>query len=143
MSPIKLRFDGVNNVDGSDIVRFPKLSQGAPYSFGLRIRLEDDSYRDWDAIPDMRWRIKLRPGDKHELFVLLKSEGNFTIDSASDTLSVVIKATDWEGVVLPQSTNHLEMDVPFAHVIEFLDAEGVVTERFAQGSGFITVSLDF
>jgi hypothetical protein len=26
--------------------------------------------------------------------------------------------------------------------VEFLDAEGVVTERFAQGSGLISVNLD-
>lgn len=142
-TPIKLRFDGVNNVDGADIVRFPKLSQGAPYSFGLRIRNEDDSYRDWDAIEGIRWRIKLRPGDKHELLVLTKAAGNFVIDSESDTLTFVVKATDWTDVVLPESMNHLEMDVPFAHVVEFLDAEGVVTERFAQGSGFITVDLVF
>lgn len=145
MSPIKLRFDGVNNVDGQDIVHFPKLSQGAPYAFGFRIRLETDPdvYREWDAIPAMRWRIKLRPGDKHDLMVLTKAAGNFTIDSASDTLTFVVKASDWANVVLPQSNNVLEMDVPFAHIVEFLDAEGVVTERFAQGSGFITVNLDF
>jgi hypothetical protein len=147
MSPIKLRFDGVNNVSGENIIHFPKLSQGAPYSFGLRIRLEGEGeeavYRDWDAISGMRWRIKLRPGDKHELMTLTKAAGNFVIDSASDTLTFVLKASDWAEVVLPQSNNVLEMDVPFAFVVEFLDAGGIVTERFAQGSGFITVNLDF
>jgi len=143
MSPFQICFDGKANVDGSDTLHCPRLSQGAPYSFGFRIRLEDDSYRDWDSIVEMRWRIKLRPGDKHELMTLLKSEGNFTVDSASDTLTFVIKTTDWDGIVLPQSMNVLEMNVPFAHVVEFLDAGGVVVERFAQGSGFINVSLDF
>jgi hypothetical protein len=190
MSPIKLRFDGVNNVDGENIVHFPKLSQGAPYSFGFRIRLhaiyrqaeaptsaaegdvwydtdasdalfqwtdgawvavapedvedvEDTLYRDWDDVVGIRWRIKLRPGDKHELMTLTKAAGNFLVDSASDTLTFVVKASDWTGVVLPQSNNVLEMDVPFAFVVEFLDAGGIVTERFAQGSGFITVNLDF
>jgi hypothetical protein len=141
-SPIKLRFDSVDNVDGSDVVRFPKLNEGAPYSFGLRVRLEDDSYRVWDA-PGIRWRIKLRPGDKHELMTLTKAAGNFSVDDASDTLTFIVKASDWDEVVLPESMNYLEMDVPFAHVVEFLDVDGNVTERFAQGSGFITVDLDF
>jgi len=144
MTPLNIRFDGQPNVQGSNIVRMPKLNQGAPYSFGLRIRLEDQTYRDWDAVVEMRWRIKLRPADKHELFTLLKSEGNFLVDSATDTLTFVMKASDWVDVTLPQSANHLEMDVPFSFVVEFLDAvgeAGVVTERFAQGSGFISVNL--
>lgn len=143
MTPLKLNFDGKANVDGADVVRFPRLSQGAPYSFGLRVRLEDDSYRVWDA-PNIRWRIKLRPGDKHELMVLEKANGNFTVDEASDTLTFIVKTTDWENVELGQpSMNVLEMDVPFAHVVEFLDGAGVVTERFAQGYGLITVDLNF
>ena len=34
-------------------------------------------------------------------------------------------------------------DVPFSFVVEFLDAEGVVIERFAQGTGLISVDLGF
>ena len=146
MFPIKLIFDGARNVNGTDTVHFPKLSQGAPYAFGFRLRTstDPDVYREWDAIPEIRWRIKLAPADKHELMVLTKSAGNFTIDSVSDTLTFVVKASDWTDIVLPQSQNFLEMDVPFAFVVEFLDGvDGNVTERFAQGSGFITVNLDF
>jgi hypothetical protein len=144
-SPIKIVFDGDNNVDGSDTLHMPKLSQGAPYSFGFRLRTstDPDVYREWDSIPENRWRIKLAPADKHELMTLLLSEGNFEIDSVTDTLMFKLSAADWEGVELPQSSNFLEMDVPFAFVVEFLDGAGAVTERFAQGSGFITVSLDF
>jgi len=142
MTPLNLRFDGVANVQGSNIVRLPKICQGAPYLFGLRVRMEDGvTYRSWTSIPQMRWRIKLRPADKDEIFVLLKSDGNFTI-TENDTLNFKIKADDWEGVTLPNSANHLEMDVPFSHVVEFLDAYGVVTERFAQGSGLISVDLN-
>lgn len=145
-APIKIVFDSANNVNGSDVVRFPKLNQGAPYSFGFRLRTDEGPpavYRDWDSIAGIQWRIKLAPADKHELMVLTKAAGNFVIDSASDTLTFVVKASDWDGVELPQSENFLEMDVPFAFVVEFLDGGGAVVERFAQGSGFITVSLDF
>jgi len=140
MLPIQLVFDSKDNVDGASIVRFPKLNHGAPYRFGLRVRLEDESYRVWDQ-PNIRWRIKLRPIDKAELMVLEKTDGNFEVNG--DTLEFVIKAEDWEEVSIPNSANVLEMDVPFAHVVEFLDGSDVVTERFAQGSGFITVALDF
>lgn len=144
MVPITMRFDGVANVLGSNTVRMPKLNQGAPYSFGLRVRMEDDSYRDWSTIVGIRWRIKLRPSDLTDLMVLTKANGNFTVTTdlvANDTLSFVLAAADWDNVVLPRSPNHMEMDVPFSHVVEFLDAGGVVTERFAQGSGLISVSL--
>lgn len=140
MVPMQLRFDGQANVDGGSIVHFPKLNHGAPYRFSLRVRLEDDTYRVWDA-PKIRWRIKLRPADKAELLVLTLTNGNFEVDG--DDLVFIIKATDWTDIVLPVSPNHLEMDAAFAHVVEFLDAEDVVTERFAQGSGLITSSLDF
>jgi hypothetical protein len=143
MTPLNIRFDGAPNVQGTNIVRMPKLCQGAPYSYGIRIRLEDDSYRDFSTVVGMRWRIKLRPADKAELMVLTLADGNFTVTGDNDDiLTFVVAAADWEEVVLPQSSNHLEMDVPFSFVVEFLDAEGVVTERFAQGSGLISVNLD-
>lgn len=144
MIPLTIRFDGAPNVQGSNIVRMPKLCQGAPYSFGLRIRNEDLSYRDFSAVVGIRMRIKLRPSDSQDLMVLTKANGNFTVTqetSPGDTLTFVIAATDWTNIILPRSTNHMELDVPFAFVIEFLDAEGVVVERFAQGSGLISVSL--
>jgi hypothetical protein len=143
MTPLNIRFDGAPNVQGANIVRMPKLCQGAPYSYGIRIRLEDESYRDFSTVVGMRWRIKLRPADKAELMVLTLEDGNFTVTGDNDDmLTFVVKATDWADIVLPQSSNHLEMDVPFSFVVEFLDAEGVVTERFAQGSGLISVNLD-
>lgn len=144
MIPLTIRFDGAPNVQGSNIVHMPKLSQGAPYSFGLRIRNEDLSYRDFSTVVGMRMRMKLRPSDSQDLMVLTKANGNFTVTqetSQGDTLTFVVAATDWANVALPRSTNHMELDVPFAFVIEFLDAGGVVTERFAQGSGLISVSL--
>lgn len=140
MVPLQIRFDGQPNENGAAILRFPKLNKGAPYTFGLRVRFEDETYRQWDT-PGIRWRIKLRPGDKHELMVLTKAAGNFVVDG--DTLQFVVKQSDWDDVTIPVSTNHLEMDYPFAHVVEFLDENGTVTERFAQGSGFITTNLDF
>lgn len=140
MVPLQIRFDGQPNENGAAILRFPKLNEGAPYLFGLRVRFEDETYRQWDA-PNIRWRMKFRPGDKHEIMVLTKAAGNFVVNG--DTLQFVIKVTDWQGVKIPKSANHLEMDYPFAHVVEFLDEGGQVTERFAQGSGFITASLDF
>lgn len=144
MVPLNMRFDGAPNVQGSNIVRMPKLNQGAPYSFGLRIRNEDLSYRNFGSIPEMRIRIKLRPSDSVNLMTLTKTAGNFVVStdtSTNDTLTFVVKATDWTNVTLPKSANHMEMDVPFAFVIEFLDGGGVVIERFAQGSGLISVSL--
>jgi hypothetical protein len=144
MVPLPIRFDGVPNVFGSHTVHMPKLYEGAPYSFGFRIRFEDDSYRNFDTVVEMRWRIKLRPSDSVDLMVLTKSNGNFTVTTEvypGDTLRFVVKAADWEGVTLPRSPNHMELDVPFSHVVEFLDAEGVVVERFAQGSGLISVDL--
>jgi hypothetical protein len=89
-------------------------------------------------------RIKLHPADTQDLMVLTLANGNFTVTqetSPGDTLTFVVKATDWANVVLPRSVNYMEMDVPFAFVIEFLDAGGAVVERFAQGSGFISVDL--
>lgn len=139
-SPLIIRFDGQDNVNGADVLRFPKLNQGAPYAFGLRVRYEDTTYRAW-TMSNVRWRIKLRPGDKHEVLDLSMANGNFTV--VGDTLNFIVKTSDWVNVNLPKSTNHLEMDVPFAHVVEFLDSAGVVTERFAQGSGFITTDLNF
>lgn len=144
MVPINMRFDSVANVLNSNIVRMPKLNEGAPYNFGFRIRFEDDTYRDFSLDVEMRWRIKLRPSDSEDLMVLLKSEGNFVVSTetiANDTLNFVVKATDWTDIVLPRSPNHMEMDVPFSFVVECLDAEGVVVERFAQGSGLISIDL--
>ena len=144
MVPLNMRFDGQPNVFGSNIVRMPKLFEGAPYSFGLRIRFEDDSYRNFSTVVGIRWRIKLRPADKLDLMVLTKEAGNFRIEddmSNSDKLTFIVHASDWETVTLPRSPNHMEMDVPFAFVVEFLDAEGVVVERFAQGSGLISTNL--
>lgn len=144
MIPLTIRFDGAPNVQGSNIVRTPKLSEGAPYSFGLRIRNQDLTYRDFSTVVGMRMRIKLRPSDTQDLMVLTKADGNFTVTTETDpgdTLTLVINAADWDNVVLPRSANHMELDVPFAFVIEFLDAGGVVTERFAHGSGLISVSL--
>ena len=144
MVPLNMRFDGTPNIFGSNIVRMPKLFEGAPYSFGLRIKFEDDSYRNFSTVAGMRWRIKLRPSDTLDLMVLTKANGNFTVTddmSNSDKLTFVVHASDWEGIVLPKSPNHMEMDVPFAFVVEFLDADGVVVERFAQGSGLISTSL--
>ena len=145
MVPINMRFDGAANVQGSNIVRLPKLNQGAPYSFGLRIRNEDLSYRSFTSISNMRMRIKLRPSDTQDLMVLTKSPGsNFIVSTETttgDTLTIVIAVADWANIALPRSTNHMEMDVPFAFVIEFLSAGGAVTERFAHGSGLISVSL--
>ena len=144
MVPLNMRFDGTPNIFGSNIVRMPKLFEGAPYSFGLRIKFEDDSYRNFSTVAGMRWRIKLRPSDTLDLMVLTKANGNFTVTddmSNGDKLTFVVHASDWEGIVLPKSPNHMEMDVPFAFVVEFLDAEGVVVERFAQGSGLISTSL--
>jgi hypothetical protein len=140
MVPLQIRFDGQPNENGAAILRFPKLNEGAPYSFGLRVRFENETYRQWDA-PNIRWRIKLRPGDRHELMTLTKANGNFTVEG--DRLNFIIKAADWQGVKIPKSTNHLEMDYPFAHVVEFLNTQGEVIERFAQGSGFITSDLEF
>lgn len=145
MVPLNMRFDSVANVQGSNVVHLPKLFQGAPYSFGIRIRNEDDSYRNFSTVVGMRWRVKLAPADRAEIFVLTKSDGNFTVTDVESNdgsmLTFVITADDWEGVVLPKSSNHLEMDVPFSFVMEFLDAEGVVVERFAQGSGLISADL--
>ena len=144
MVPLNMRFDGTPNVFGSSIVKMPKLFEGAPYSFGIRIRFEDDSYRNFSTVVGMRWRIKLRPSDALDLMVLTKENGNFTVTddmSNGDKLTFVVHASDWENVDLPRSPNHMEMDVPFAFVVEFLDAEGVVVERFAQGSGLISTSL--
>jgi hypothetical protein len=144
MVPLNMRFDGTPNIFGSNIVRMPKLFEGAPYSFGLRIKFEDDSYRNFSTVVGMRWRIKLRPSDTLDLMVLTKANGNFNVTddvSNSDKLTFVVHASDWEGIVLPKSPNHMEMDVPFAFVVEFLNAEGVVVERFAQGSGLISTSL--
>lgn len=143
--PINIRFDGAANVQGSNIVRMPRLNQGAPYHFGFRIRFEDDTYRDFSTVVEARWRIKLRPSDMTDLMVLRKSEGNFVITTevvANDTINFVLDAADWDGIQIPRSVHHMELDVPFSTVIEFLDAEGVVVERFAQGSGLISVSLD-
>lgn len=144
MVPLNIRFDGAANVQGSNIVRMPKLCQGAPYSFGLRVRNEDLSYRDFSTVSGMRFRAKLRPSDSVDLMVLTLAAGNFTVtqeEFVGDTLTFVVKVTDWANVVLPKSQNHMEMDVPFAFVIEFLDGGGAVIERFAQGSGLISVSL--
>ena len=147
MVPINMRFDSVANILNSNIVRMPKLNEGAPYSFGFRIRFEDDTYRDFSEDVEMRWRIKLRPTDSEDLMVLYKSAGNFVVSTEeidNDTLNFVIKASDWDTVVLPRSPNHMEMEVPFAFVVEVLDqvgVEGVVVERFAQGSGFISIDL--
>lgn len=141
MPPLNIRFDGAPNVQGSNIIRLPKLNQGAPYLFGLRVQNEDTTYRSWDSVVEIRWRIKLRPADKHELLVLYLTAGNFTVDGGTDTLNFIVKASDWTDVVLPQSVNHLEMDVPFSFVIEFLDVDGAVVERFAQGNGLISVNL--
>lgn len=142
--PINIRFDGAPNVAGSNIVRMPKLYQGAPYQFGFRIRFEDNTYRDFSTVVGIRWRIKLRPSDSQDLMLLTKANGNFTVTTdlvANDTLSFVLTEDDWANVVLERSPNHLETEVPFAHVVEFLDAGGVVVERFAQGSGLISLSL--
>lgn len=140
MVPLQIRFDGQPNENGAAILRFPKLNLGAPYQFSLRVRFEDNTYRQW-TMEGVRWRIKLRPGDKHELMTLTMANGNFVV--TGDTLEFRIATSDWQDVVIPQSTNHLELDYPFAHVIEFLDSSGNVTERFAQGSGLITTNLDF
>lgn len=144
MVPINMRFDSVPNVLGSNIVRMPKLNEGAPYNFGFRIRYEDLTYRDFSLDVNMRWRIKLRPSDSEDLMVLTKAAGNFVVSTETipnDTLNFVIKASDWNGIVLPRSPNHMEMEVPFAFVVECLDAGGVVVERFAQGSGLISIDL--
>jgi len=144
MVPLNMRFDGAPNVQGSNIVRMPKLCEGAPYSFGLRVRNEDLTYRDFSTVAGMRMRIKLHPSDTQDLMVLTLANGNFTVTQETtqgDTLTFVVNASDWTNIVLPRSVNHMEMDVPFAFVIEFLDAQGVVTERFAQGSGLISVDL--
>lgn len=144
MVPLNMRFDGVANILGSHIVRMPKLSQGAPYSFGLRIRFEDNTYRDFSTVAGMRWRIKLRPSDLSDLMVLTLDNGNFTVTTSvytGDTLTFAIAAADWEGITIPHSPNHMELDVPFSFVVEFLDGAGIVTERFAQGSGLISASL--
>jgi hypothetical protein len=144
MVPLNIRFDGAPNVQGSNIVRMPKLNQGAPYSFALRVRNEDLTYRDFTIPHGIRWRIKLRPKDSIDLMVLTKALGNFNISqqtSTGDTLTFMVKTSDWASLSLPKSENHLEMDVPFSFVVEFLDIGGVVTERFAQGSGLISVNL--
>jgi hypothetical protein len=144
MVPLNMRFDGAANVQGSNIVRMPKLCEGAPYSFGLRVRNEDLTYRNFSTVPGMRMRIKLHPSDLQDLMVLTLANANFVVStetSTGDTLTFVVKVTDWANVSLPRSVNHMELDVPFAFVIEFLDAQGVVTERFAQGSGFISADL--
>ena len=144
--PVTVRFDGAANVQGSNTVRMPKLNQGAPYYYGFRIRFETDpvTYRDFSTVLGIRWRIKLRPSDMSDLMVLTLENGNFEVTECivpNDTLNFVLTAADWETIQIPRSANHMEMDVPFAHVVEFLDAEGVVVERFAQGSGLISVSL--
>ena len=144
MVPLNIRFDGAPNVQGSSIVRMPKLSQGAPFSFGLRIRNEDTTYRDFSTVVEMRMRIKLRPSASQDLMVLTKTNGNFSVTtdtSNGDTLTILLSASDWANIQIPRSVNHMEMDVPFSFVIEFLDGGGVVTERFAQGSGLISVNL--
>lgn len=138
MVPVILRFDAVRNTQGDSVAHFPKLCQGAPFAFGLKIRRADLSYRVWDA-DEIVWRIKLRPSDKHELMTLSKTNGNFVVDG--DVLNFIILAEDWEGVTLPNSSNHREQDVPFSFVVDFLDTEGRVIERFCQGSGFILVDL--
>lgn len=144
MLSLNMRFDGAPNVQGSNIVRMPKLYQGAPYSFGFRIRNDDLTFRDFTSVEGIRMRMKLHPADRVDLMVLTKANGNFTVTtetSTGDTISIVVAADDWNNVILPHSVNHMEMDVPFAFVIEFLDAEDKVVERFAQGSGLISVSL--
>lgn len=142
MIPLNIRFDSVDNVNGANVVRFPKLCQGAPYDFGIRVRKEDESYRLWTEAIDIRWRIKLRPADRSELMELSKADGNFVIaGDDDDELHFVVKATDWVDVDLPQSPNHMELDVPFSFVVEFLDVTGAVIERFAQGTGLISVDL--
>ena len=144
MVPLNMRFDGAPNEQGSNIVRLPKLNEGAPYSFGLKIRNEDQTYRDFSSVEGIRMRLKLRPADTTDLMVLSKAAGNFVVStdqSTGDTLTIVINVANWTNVKLPRSTNHMEMDVPFAFVIEFLDSSGAVVERFAQGSGLISVDL--
>jgi hypothetical protein len=139
MIPLTIRFDSADNVSGANVVRLPKLCQGAPYDFALRVRKEDMSYRDWAEVEGARWRIKLSPADRAQLMELTMANGNLVVDG--DELHFVVKATDWAEVELPQSPNHMELDVPFSFTIEFLDDAGVVIERFAQGTGLITVDL--
>lgn len=144
MVPLNMRFDGQPNVQGSNIVRMPKLCQGAPFSFALRVRNEDLTYRDFSLVAGIRWRIKLRPKDSVDFLVLTKALGNFNTSqqtSPGDTLTFMVKTSDWTDKTLPLSENHLEMDVPFSFIVEFLDVGGVVVERFAQGSGLISVNL--
>ena len=144
MVPLNIRFDGAANVQGSNVVRMPKLNQGAPYSFSIRVRNEDTTYRDFSEVEKIRWRIKLAPKDTADFMMLTLENGNFEVTTASstgDTLAFKIAALDWAGIEVPLSNNHMEMDVPFSFVVEFLDSDSVVVERFAQGTGLISVAM--
>jgi hypothetical protein len=146
MVPLNMRFDGAPNVQGSNIVRMPKFNEGAPYSFSFRVRNEDLSYRDFSLVPGIRMRIKLRPSDTKDFMVLTKkvTNSNFVVSTqtdAGDTLALVLHVSDWAGLNVPRSANHMELDVPFSFVIEFLNLSDVVTERFAQGTGLISIDL--
>lgn len=126
---------GVSRPDG--VVHLSKIYQGAPYDQTIRLQNADATYvRDFSGVPSMKMHVRLTQ-DSPVLFELSKANG--TIVGTSTGLQIVFPATVTSDLMLPVLNQQNISETRFLYDIEF-SSGSVVTERFAQGFGYIVSS---
>jgi hypothetical protein len=134
MQPIHLIFDTPGNE--SQRVYLPKLVQGAPYHQNIRIRMSDQTYRDFSQYDDVIMRFVTEQGQPPFLTLSRLTGGIDTTEGIAIQLSA--DATDHVRI---EVTNRAAInELRFLHTIELVN-DGAVVERFAQGYGKLIASL--
>lgn len=135
--PININFDlSVTSSTTDGIAHLEKIYQGAPYSQAIAVRSADGSYvRDFSTYT-VKMQIRLAQSGA-VLFELSSENGH--IFGTTTNLQIVFPASVTEGLLLTPSNMPAINEIRFVHDIE-LSQEGVVVERFAQGTGVIVVS---
>ena len=138
-TPIRMNFDAIPGVANFDsVVHLPKIYQGAPYVQQIAIKSVDDTYtRDFSTYDDIRMQARwTQQGDV--IFEISKEAGTLVGDENGIVFNFLASTTD--SITVPVSNPLIINEARFLFDIE-LHKDGVVTELFAQGSGFIVANI--
>jgi hypothetical protein len=132
--PLQMNFDlGAGQPAADGVVHLLKILQNAPYLQSIKITSQDNSYtRNFTGYDAMRMQVRLRQ-DQPVLFELTAQAGQLV--GYADRLEITFDAATTKNLNVTRSGAGIS-ETPFVYDLVFIN-DGVVVERFAQGSGII------
>ncbi len=136
--PITINFDFPSPGDHHEnIVRLPKIYQGSPYDQTIRIRNEDDTYRDFATYDDIRIQFVSRHSTT-PLLTLSKIGG--TINTSDESLRFIFPGALTSNIKVPIVNHNAINEMRLLHTIILYEG-GLEVERFAQGYALLVESV--